>query len=322
MNDLLPSPQANEVPRHEEGIAVNAGLCGALGLLPGLGLILAPLALRQGVRELRTAKLRPHHVSRGGAIAGIILGVAGVLVQAAVLLTLLWLGQDRILSAAGLTEGDEKDAPRKETSQPAKPNDAKKVKMGDNVFLEIQGDKRRVVVEAYVCMREGQLEQFLTRKQTKEHEAVLAADMDARSIHAALLLAGAKEGTPVKYAPKYEPASGNPIKITLQYEEKGKQVTVPAQQWVRNIRTRKNLDTDWVFAGSRLVDVPLEQNKKYYLANDGDVICLSNFETAMLDLPVKSPKENADLAFEAHTDRIPPLNTKVTVILEVMPEKK
>lgn len=304
-----------------------------LGLLPGLGLILAPLALRQGVRDLRTSRLQPHRASRSGALAGIILGVAGVLVQAALLLTLLWLGQDRILSAAGLAEVDEKDAPRKESNQPTRPTDAKKVKMSDNVYLEIQGDQRRVLVEAYVCMREGQLEQLLTRKQTKEHEAVLAADVDARSIHAALLLAGAREGSPVKYAPKYQPASGNPIKITLQYQEKGKQVTVPAQQWVRNIKTRKNLDTDWVFAGSRLVDVPRfgdgqqesnqqAENKKYYLANDGDVICLSNFETAMLDLPVKSPKDNADLAFEAHTDRIPPLNTKVTVILEVVPEKK
>jgi hypothetical protein len=79
----------------------------------------------------------------------------------------------------------------------------------------------------------------------------------------------------------------------------------------------KDLDIDWVFAGSRLVDVPFEQGKKHYLANDGDVICVSNFETAMLDLPIKSPKDNADLAFEANTARIPPKDTRVTVILEV-----
>jgi hypothetical protein len=157
---------------------------------------------------------------------------------------------------------------------------------------------------------------------TKEHEAILAADVDARQIHAALILAGAKEGSPVKFAPKYTPASGTTIKITLQYEDKGKLMRVPAQQWVRNLKTRRDLDIDWVFAGSRLVDVPFEQNKKHYLANDGDVVCLSNFETAMLDLPIKSPKDNADLVFEANTDRIPPKETKVTVILEVVPEKK
>ena len=42
-------------------------------------------------------------------------------------------------------------------------------------------NKRRVLVNAEVCLREGQLELFLCRKQTKEHEAILAADVDARS---------------------------------------------------------------------------------------------------------------------------------------------
>jgi hypothetical protein len=36
----------------------------------------------------------------------------------------------------------------------------------------------------------------------------------------------------------------------------------------------------------------------------------------LLDLPIDSSKNNADLNFEAHTERIPPLETKVTVILE------
>jgi hypothetical protein len=36
----------------------------------------------------------------------------------------------------------------------------------------------------------------------------------------------------------------------------------------------------------------------------------------MLDLPVSSTKENADLIFEANTARIPPLKTPVTVVLE------
>ena len=47
---------------------------------------------------------------------------------------------------------------------------------------------------------------------------------------------------------------------------------------------------DWVFAGSRLVDDPLERTKQYYLANEGDVICVANFEGAMLDLPIRSSK--------------------------------
>lgn len=193
----------------------------------------------------------------------------------------------------------------------------KQVKVGKNVTLEIEGDRRRVRVDAYVCLRMGPLEQFLTRKRTKEHEAVLAADVDAREIHAALIAARAEPGNPVQFDPKYKPATGTPIRILLEYKKDGKTVTVPAQSWVRDLRTKKDLEHVWVFAGSRLFPDPLDKTKPpFYAANDGDVICLSNFETAMLDLPIDSTKSNDGLFFEAHTDRIPPLETPVTVILE------
>ena len=57
------------------------------------------------------------------------------------------------------------------------------------------------------------------------------------------------------------------------------------------------------------------------MANGGDVICVSNFEDAMLDLPINSSKNNDELAFEAFTERIPPIGTPVTVILEPVLEK-
>ncbi len=122
----------------------------------------------------------------------------------------------------------------------------------------------------------------------------------------------------------FTPASGTTIKITLQYEKKpGETVTVDAKDWVRNLRTGKPLDKDWVFAGSQLFKDPDDpKSPPYYMANGGDVICVSNFMDAMLDLPINSPKENSELAFEAWTERIPPLNTKVTVILEPVIEKE
>ena len=60
----------------------------------------------------------------------------------------------------------------------------------------------------------------------------------------------------------------------------------------------------------------------FYLANEGDVICVCNMDTAMLDLPVASPTALADRVFEANTEAIPPLNTKVDVIFEVLHDKK
>jgi hypothetical protein len=198
---------------------------------------------------------------------------------------------------------------------------AKKVRIGNNVYLEIDGKKRRVLVDAYVCLRQGQLEQLLTKKRTKEHEAVLAADLDARHLHAALIAAGAEPGHPVKFRPKYLSPTGTPIKITLEYMDQGKTVRVPARDWIRNIKTKKPLDTDWVFAGSVLIPNPDSPKKTpFYAANEGDVICIANFDTALLDVPFSSSKENDALGFQAWTERIPPEGTPVTVILE--PQKK
>jgi hypothetical protein len=203
-----------------------------------------------------------------------------------------------------------------------KPVETKKVNFGKNIWLEVEtkSKKRRVLVSAEVCLREGQLELLMCRKQTKEHEAILTADVDARQIHLALTGIGALEGSPVQFAPRYQAATGSKIKVSVQYKNKdGKLVTVPAQSWVKNMKTGKALDSDWVFAGSRILKNPLDNDKPHYMANDGDVICVSNFEGAMLDLPIKSSKAAADLIFNAFTERIPPLETKVVVILEPVP---
>jgi len=79
----------------------------------------------------------------------------------------------------------------------------------------------------------------------------------------------------------------------------------------------------WVFAGS--VFFPNQDDPKQpplYAANGGDVICVSNFPDAMLDLPIKSPQDDADRLYEAFTERIPPMGTPVTIILEPEPDKK
>jgi hypothetical protein len=81
------------------------------------------------------------------------------------------------------------------------------------------------------------------------------------------------------------------------------------------------MEYDWVFAGSKLFDSPEPNQPPIYAANDGDVICISNFDTALLDLPVQLSDNNDELNYEAWTDRIPPLGTPVQLILEPLLKK-
>lgn len=207
---------------------------------------------------------------------------------------------------------------------PKKGPPVKKVAVGRSIFVEVEDQKAvRVLVEASVCLRKGALEHLLTRRGCKEHEAILAADIDARDLHAALLLTGAEPGRPMVFRPKAKPPSGTAVKITLAYKNKGgKEVKLPAQQWIRHVKTGKDLHVDWVFVGSVFVVDDADPAKVRYLAQHGDVICVANFESALLDLPILSTA-SGEVDYEAHTDRIPPLQTPVLVILEpARPKKK
>ena len=177
-------------------------------------------------------------------------------------------------------------------------------------------------------MREGLLEVLLCRKGTKEHEAIVRADVDGQMVHSALNAAGAKEGTPTQFInakqePDFKPATGTKIKVTVCYRKDGKVHTHPAQDWVQNVKTKKLLDHGWVFAGSQLIRDQDDPNRKpFYGANSGEFISISNFPYSMLDVPAEITKDDAQLNYEARTEKIPPLFSKVWLILEPVPAKK
>ncbi|MFO0877365.1 MAG: YdjY domain-containing protein [Gemmataceae bacterium] len=195
--------------------------------------------------------------------------------------------------------------------------EAKQIPVGPGVTLEMNGDMRRVIVQSRVVLRKGPLEGLLTREKKKEHEYILAADVDARHIHTALELARARAGKPVTFSPKFQPAEGSAVKILLRFEQGGKKMAIPAGDWIREDRTNKALPSTWVFAGSRFGPNPDGPNKPpFYLANHGDLICVVNMESALLDLPHRSPKAFNDRIYRADTDSIPEVGTRVEVILE------
>jgi hypothetical protein len=216
---------------------------------------------------------------------------------------------------------EKKEDPPEEA--PPIPDTYKPLNKGKTIFFEKAADgTRRVHLLTEVVLREGPLEVFLCKLNTKEHESIVHIDADAREIHFALVAAGAVAGSPARFVPEYKPATGTRIKVTVTYREKGKVKTAPAADWVTDKVSGKHLAHDWVFAGSRFFKDPDGKNPDYYMANNGEVISLSNFPDSMMDLPIKSSKDAADLIFEADTAKIPPLRSPVIVTLEPVAEKK
>ncbi|HWA98648.1 MAG TPA: YdjY domain-containing protein, partial [Pirellulales bacterium] len=174
---------------------------------------------------------------------------------------------------------------------------------------------KRVIVVGQVCLREGQMEMFACLRRTKEHESIVAVPTEAYIVHAALIAAGAEPGNPARFVPAYVPARGTEIGITVYWSDaSGKRRKIRAQDWLRNLRTNKLMDQPWVFAGSGFWVDPAN-GQRHYQAEDGDFICVSNFTSAMLDLPIESSQSNDALMFEANTAEIPPQDTPVTLVL-------
>lgn len=194
---------------------------------------------------------------------------------------------------------------------------AKLVRLSPTDEVWIDAKKKRVIVGGTICLREGVLEMFACPKGTKEHESVVAVNAKAYQIHTALLAIGARAGHPVRYEPQYESASGSVVHIEVIWQnEAGKIVRRNGQSMVRDVKTGKTMSIDWVFAGSGFWE-DTETGEKYYQAEGGELICVSNFSTAMVDLPVESSRDNASLLYEANTDEIPPRGTPVRLVFTI-----
>ena len=124
---------------------------------------------------------------------------------------------------------------------------------------------------------------------------------------------------PIRYFPKfkeltwYGPMTA-PQRDKLLALSKNEPYRKAIQSFFDQTQTRP-VDVSWVFAGSGTY-VDEKTGRHYYLAEGGDMICVSNFPDAMLDLSVKSTdKADEGLLFEPWTERVPPKGTEVTMEL-------
>lgn len=225
-------------------------------------------------------------------------------------------------AAEPLTEPEPQPQPAWDLGPPLVDQPEKLTKLDPIKPIWLDKINKRVVMVGQVCQREVPLELFACLRDTKEHEAIVTVDIQAATAHAGLLALGAEPGNPVQFDPAYKPASGTEIEVTVIWNDKdGNRKTARAQDWILDIESKKAMAHPWVFAGSGFW-VDEETGQRYYRAEGGDFICVSNFSSAMLDLPIESSQANSALLFRAYTERIPPLGTPVTLLLKPKLEKQ
>jgi hypothetical protein len=179
----------------------------------------------------------------------------------------------------------------------------------------IDKQNRQVVLLGEVCSAGYPLEFFATYTN-RSYEAAMSVNVKPSIVHAGLLAVGAVPGHPAQFQPNFVPPTGTEVAIEVRWKDaKGKVQSAPAQQWIRNIKTKKALDSNWVFAGSLFV-TDETSGKQYYQADSGELICVLSLPTAMLDLPIRSYGALEARSFEAFKEHLPPPGTPTTILLK------
>ncbi len=198
--------------------------------------------------------------------------------------------------------------------KPAEQTAAKRPPVEFVTGLRIDWSDRHIEIDAKVVFREGPLELFACIAQTREHESIVIVKPRPLHVFQALGLIGLDFGSPVTYdekTEKWNSASGDRLSIEVKYARAGVERTEPIERWMLDAKTNKSPDPiEWVFAGSRYFD-----KKKFGADFEGTVICVVDFETAIIAPRDLHSSSNEQLWLVANTEEIPPLGTPCTIII-------
>lgn len=239
--------------------------------------------------------------------------------------------------AVGMFAADKARSPDDWKLTPATVEALRKLKL-PGIRLNI--DERAIDVNATVCLHKGLLELVACTKGTKEHESIVALDARPVHIHTALLLFGARPGTPasrmvqgaegVRWIP-VKPA-GDRVQVSLVFPNaEGKVQEHPIQKFIAfaqpkkiaglapaKIKPRRFL-ADYLFAGSHLMKKG-NGPKQYRCEQSGNVISISSFGDELLCLPEIHGHEDDGLFWEVNPQGLPAVGKPI--ILRLRPIKK
>ncbi len=172
----------------------------------------------------------------------------------------------------------------------------------------------QVEVAGRVVLREGLLELFACSPHTREHESIVAVAARPLHIHQALGLIGLDPGQPVTYNENEDrrvPPSGDRLEIEVRYREGDRDRTVNIWEWMADADAGAAVaPRDWVFCGSRTYPGGV-----FGADAEGTIICVVDFDSALVALSEAHSADNALLWVAARGDRIPPAGTPCTLLI-------
>ena len=181
--------------------------------------------------------------------------------------------------------------------------------------VRIDWAQRVVEVDAVVVLREGPLELLACSPRTREHESILSVQARPMHVYQAMGLIGLTPGSPVRFDEKQDrwlPPTGDRLRLDLRCLDKSGPHVVPVERWLLDVERRRSPGPiKWVFAGSRA----FEGGRFGADPPEGTVVCLVDFDTALITTGALHSADNSLLWLEANTKAIPPVGAKCTLLI-------
>lgn len=205
--------------------------------------------------------------------------------------------------------------------------------LGNNEY-ELGGVKfssatREVRVPCAVNMQDGQIEFALVHETGKTHESILKTAVNPVDIQVALLLCNYEPGhnglfdyekdTTVKKnleETKTKTPGANQVQCHVEWKAGTETKRAELREWIRDAATKKAPDdfNYWIFNGSMV------QESGFSAALHGNLIGIYYDVASILNCP--SPRNRNDDVWLCEQDKIPAVDTPVTLILAPYPSAK
>ncbi len=180
--------------------------------------------------------------------------------------------------------------------------------------VRIDWRERVVELEGQVVLRQGPLELLVCSPRTREHESILTVRAQPMHIFQAMGLIGLEPGAPLHYDEnndRWLAPTGESLELYVRCRDGQQDPLLPVERWLLDVRRgRPPEKLDWVFAGSRTFD-----NGRFGADGDGTVICVVDFDTALIALGSLHTADNERLWLTANTEAIPPTGTACTLLI-------
>ncbi len=177
-------------------------------------------------------------------------------------------------------------------------------------------DWRQATVEldATIVLREGPLELVACSPRTREHESIFVVTARPMHIFQALGLVGLDAGSPLGYDEEHErwiEPTGEELEIRVRYRHADAERIATVRDWLLDVKSGKPpVDLKWVLTGSRTLE-----GGRFAADLDGTVICVVDFDSALIAPSSLHTADNELLWLRANADEIPPVKTACTLLI-------